>query len=400
MTGVDYGEPVAGTTRLEVGPGLLGRILDGAGRPADGQAPIAARQARDIDGAPAGPVARGRPSDVIETGICAIDALITLVRGQKLPIFSGYGLPAGQLAARIAIGSRVHGATGDNELVVVFAALGVTRHEAEFYRAALAGSGRQHRTASFLNLADEPAIERLQTPRLALTAAEYLAWDEGRDVLVVMTDMTSYCDALREVCAARQELPGRRGHPGDMFRDLGALFERAGRIRGRRGSITQLAVLSVPDDDICHPVPDLAGYRTDGQIVLSRHLDRHGIFPPIDVLPSLSRQASAGTGADRTRDDHRDLADQLYACYARGRQVRDLASVVGAAALGEDARRYLDFADDFERRFVNQGDTRRDITATLDLASDLLARFARHELKRIRQHFLDERHRPAAEAAS
>jgi V/A-type H+/Na+-transporting ATPase subunit B len=390
--------PAGGTSRLEVGPGLLGRTFDGSGRPADGQPPIAARGARDIDGAPLNPVARGHPSDVVETGICAIDALITLVRGQKLAIFSGYGLPAAQLAARIAIGSRVHAATGDDEFVVVFAALGVTRHEAEFYRAALAGSGRQHRTASFLNLPDESAIERLQTPRLALTAAEYLAWDEGRDVLVVMTDMTNYCEALREVCAARQELPGRRGYPSDMYSDLASLFERAGRIRGRAGSITQLAVLSMPDDDISHPIPDLAGYITEGQIVLSRDLDRRGIFPPIDVLASLSRLACAGIGPGRTRDDHRDLADQLCACYARGRQVRDLAAIAGAAALSHDDRRYLDFADDFERRFINQGDARRDIAAALDLGWDLLARFPRRELKRIRPHFLDERHHPAAEA--
>jgi V/A-type H+-transporting ATPase subunit B len=389
-----------GTARLEVGPGLLGRTFDGAGRPADGQPPIVPHEARDLDGAPLNPVARGHPSDVLETGISAIDALITLVRGQKLPIFSGYGLPAARLAARIAIGSRVHGATGDADFVVVFAALGVTRHEAEFYRTALAGSGRQHRTASFLNLADEPAIERLQTPRLALTAAEYLAWEEGRDVLVVMTDMTNYCEALREVSATRQELPGRRGYPSDMYRDLASLFERAGRIRGRPGSITQLAILSMPDDDIGHPIPDLAGYITEGQIVLSRDLDRRGIFPPIDVLSSLSRLASAGIGAGRTRDDHRDLADQLYACYAQGRHVRDLASIVGTAALGEDDRRYLDFADDFEHRFINQGDARRDITATLDLAWDLLARFRRHELKRIRPQFLDERRHPAAGAAA
>ena len=380
--------------------GLLGRTFDGAGRPADSEPPVVPHEARDLGGAPPGPVARGHPSDVVETGISAIDALITLVRGQKLPIFSGYGLPAGQLAARIAMGSRVHGATGGADFAVVFAALGVTRHEAEFYRAALAVSGRQHRTASFLNLADEPAIERLQTPRLALTAAEYLAWEEGRDVLVVMTDLTSYCEALREVCAARQELPGRRGDPSDMYSDLASLVERAGRIRGRRGSITQLAILSMPDDDISHPIPDLAGYITEGQIVLSRDLDRRGIFPPIDVLPSLSRLASAGIGAGRTRDDHRDLADQLYAGYARGRHVRDLASVVGTAGLGEDDRRYLDFADNFEHRFINQGDTRRDMTATLDLAWDLLARFPRHELKRIRPQFLDELHHPAAGAAA
>ena len=389
-----------GTSRLAVGPGLLGRTFDGAGHLADGGPPIVPHEFRDLDGAPLNPVARSHPSEVAETGISAIDALITLVRGQKLPIFSGYGLPAAELAARIATSARVPGGTGEDDFVVVFAALGVTRREAEFYRAAFAGSGRQHRMVAFLNLAEDPAVERLQTPRLALTAAEYLAWDAGLQVLVVMTDMTNYCEALREVSAARQELPGRRGYPSDMYSDLASLFERAGRIHGSRGSITQLAVLTMPDDDISHPIPDLAGYITEGQIVLSRDLDRRGIFPPIDVLPSLSRLASAGIGTGSTRDDHRDLVGQLYACYARGRQVRDLASIVGTAALSEDDRRYLTFAGDFEQRFVNQGPERRSITATLDLAWDLLQRFPRHELKRIRQRFLDSRHQPTADASA
>ena len=319
-------------------------------------------------------MARSHPSEFVETGIWAIDALITLVRGQKLPIFSGYGLPAAELAARIATSARVPGQHGDDDFVVVFAALGVTRREAGFYRAAFAESGREHRMVAFLNLAEDPAIERLQTPRLALTAAEYLAWDAGLQVLVVMTDMTNYCEALREVSAARQELPGRRGYPSDMYSDLASLFERAGRIGGSQGSITQLSVLTMPDD-VSHPIPDLTGYITEGQIVLSRDLDRRGIFPPIDVLPSLSRLMNAGIGDGSTRDDHRDLADQLYACYARGRQVRDLASIVGAAALGEDDRRYLAFADEFEQRLINQGAERRAIGATLDLAWDLLGRF-------------------------
>lgn len=387
-----------GTSRLGVGPGLLGRTFDGAGQPADGGPPITPHEFRDIDGEPINPVARSHPSEFVETGVSAIDALITLVRGQKLPVFSGYGLPAAELAARIATSARVPADDGADDFVVVFAALGVTRREADFYRSAFAESGRQHRMVSFLNLAEDPAIERLQTPRLALTAAEYLAWNAGLQVLVVMTDMTNYCEALREVSAARQELPGRRGYPSDMYSDLASLFERAGRIRGRRGSITQLAVLSMPDDDISHPIPDLAGYITEGQIVLSRELDRRGIFPPVDVLPSLSRLMNAGIGAGSTRDDHRDLADQLYACYARGRQVRDLASIVGTAALGEEDRRYLAFADDFEQRFISQGPDRRGIADTLDLAWDLLARFPAHELKRIRQHILRSRHRPAAEA--
>lgn len=378
-------------SRLAVGPGLLGRTFDGSGQPADSGPPVVPEEFRELDGAPLNPVARSYPSEFVETGISAIDGLITLVRGQKLPIFSGYGLPAAELAARIATSSRVRGQDGKDDFVVVFAALGVTRREAGFYRDAFALSGRQHRMVLFLNLAGDPAIERLQTPRLALTAAEYLAWQAGLQVLVVMTDMTNYCEALREVSAARQELPGRRGYPSDMYSDLAALFERAGRIHGRHGSITQLAVLTMPDDDISHPIPDLAGYITEGQIVLSRDLDRRGIFPPIDVLPSLSRLASAGIGADCTREDHRDLADQLYACYARGRQVRDLAAVVGTAALGEDDHRYLTFAGDFEQRFVHQATGRRDITDTLELAWELLAGFPGHELKRIRQRFLDSR---------
>jgi V/A-type H+/Na+-transporting ATPase subunit B len=385
-----------GTSRIAVGPGLLGRTFDGAGRPADGGPPIIPHEFRDLDGAPLNPVARSHPSEFVETGISAIDALITLVRGQKLPIFSGYGLPAAELAARIATSARVPGQHDDDDFVVVFAALGVTRREAGFYRSAFAESGRQHRMVAFLNLAEDPAIERLHTPRLALTAAEYLAWDAGLQVLVVMTDMTNYCEALREVSAARQELPGRRGYPSDMYSDLASLFERAGRIGGSQGSITQLAVLTMPDDDVSHPIPDLTGYITEGQIVLSRDLDRRGIFPPIDVLPSLSRLMNAGIGDGSTRDDHRNLADQLYACYARGRQVRDLASIVGAAALGEDDRRYLAFADEFEQRLINQGAERRAIGATLDLAWDLLGRFPRHELKRIRQALLDRYHAPTA----
>ena len=389
------------TARLAVGPGLLGRAFDGRGQPADGGPPIVPHEFRDIDGAPLNPVARSHPSEFVETGVSAIDALITLVRGQKLPIFSGYGLPAAELAARIATSARVPGEA--DGFVVVFAALGVTRREAEFYRAAFAGSGRQDRMVQFVNLADDPAIERVATPRLALTAAEYLAWEAGLHVLVVMTDMTNYCEALREISAARQELPGRRGYPGGMYSDLASLFERAGRIHGRPGSVTQLMVLTMPDDDVSHPIPDLTGYITEGQIVLSRDLDRRGIFPPIDVPPSLSRLMNAGIGAGSTRDDHRELADQLYACYARGRHVRDLASIIGTAALGEDDQRYLAFASDFEQRFVHQGAQRRDIAATLDLAWELLHRFPRHELRRIRPAFLDRhhhQHQPAAETTS
>jgi V/A-type H+/Na+-transporting ATPase subunit B len=383
------------THRLAVGPGLLGRAFDGRGRPADGGPPIVPDGLRDISGAPLNPVARSHPSEFVETGISAIDGLTTLVRGQKLPIFSGYGLPAAELAARIASSARVPGETGPEGFVVVFAALGVTRREAEFYRAAFAESGRGQHMVLFVNLAEDPAIERLQTPRLALTAAEYLAWDAGLHVLVVMTDMTNYCEALREISAARQELPGRRGYPSDMYSNLASIFERAGRVHGRRGSITQLAVLTMPDDDVSHPIPDLTGYITEGQVVLSRDLDRRGIFPPIDVLPSLSRLMNAGIGAGSTRDDHRGLADQLYACYARGRRVRDLASIIGTAALGEDDRRYLAFADDFEQRFIGQRAARRGLAETLDLAWELLGRFPRRELTRIQQDHLDRHDFPA-----
>ena len=277
------------TSRLAVGACLLGRVFNGQGQPADGGPPVIPEAFRDINGAPLNPVARSHPSEFVETGISAIDGLATLVRGQKLPIFSGYGLPAAKLAARIATSARVPGDAGGEGFVVVFAALGVTRREAGFYRAAFAASGRQHRMVLFVNLADDPAIERLQTPRLALTAAEYLAWDAGLHVLVVMTDMTNYCEALREISAARQELPGRRGYPSDMYSDLASIFERAGRVHGTPGSITQLAVLTMPDDDVSHPIPDLTGYITEGQIVLERDLDRAGIYPPLNVLPSLSR---------------------------------------------------------------------------------------------------------------
>ena len=382
------------TSRLAVGAGLLGRAFDGQGQPADGGPPVVPRAFRDINGAPLNPVARSNPSEFVETGISAIDGLATLVRGQKLPIFSGYGLPAAELAARIATSARVPGASAGEGFVVVFAALGVTRREAEFYRTTFEASGRQEHMVQFVNLADDPAIERLQTPRLALTAAEYLAWDAGLHVLVVLTDMTNYCEALREISAARQELPGRRGYPSDMYSDLASIFERAGRVHGKPGSITQLAVLTMPDDDISHPIPDLTGYITEGQVVLSRDLDRRGIFPPIDVLPSLSRLMNAGIGARGTRDDHRDVADQLYACYARGRQVRDLASIIGIAALGDSDHRYLSFADDFEQRFIGQGGGRRSVEETLDLAWQLLSRFPRHELTRIRQLHLSRHHAP------
>jgi V/A-type H+/Na+-transporting ATPase subunit B len=368
--------------RVAVGDDLIGRILDGSGTPMDGGPPLRAVEYRDVNGAPINPVARNHPSEFIETGVSAIDGLNTLVRGQKLPIFSGFGLPAAELAAQIASDAAVP-AAGEDAFVVVFAAMGVTQREAAFFRSTFAGSAALERTVLFLNTAEDPAVERLLTPRAALTVAEHLAFDRGRHVLVVLTDITNYCEALRELSAAREEIPGRRGYPGYMYTDLASLFERAGRIRGRAGSVTQVMILSMPDDDITHPIPDLTGYITEGQIVLSRELDRRGISPPIDVLPSLSRLMNAGIGAGKTREDHRAVADQLYAALARGRDLRRLVSIVGEAALSEAERRYLAFADSFEQTLVNQGATRRTIEQTLELAWTLLRDLPPDDLKRI-----------------
>jgi V/A-type H+-transporting ATPase subunit B len=328
------------------------------------------------------PAAREHPSEFIETGISAIDGLNTLVRGQKLPIFSGFGLPAANLAAQIAARARVAGGK-ESSFVVVFAALGITHREASFFRRFIEDSGALGRTVMFLNLADDPTIERLLTPRVALTAAEFLAFEKGLHVLVILTDMTNYCEALREVSTAREEIPGRRGYPGYMYTDLASIYERAGRIRDHEGSITQLVILSMPDDDITHPIPDLTGYITEGQIVLSRELHRKGIDPPIDVLPSLSRLMNAGIGVGKTRTDHRQVADQLYAFYAEGRDLRKLVAIVGEAALSDQDRRSLAFADDFEERFIHQGGAGRSLEETLDLAWSLLDRFAAADLKRI-----------------
>jgi V/A-type H+-transporting ATPase subunit B len=368
------------SARLGVGADLLGRMLDGSGRPIDGGPPVMPEDFWDVNGLPINPAARRYPSEFIETGVSTIDGLNTLVRGQKLPIFSGFGLPAGELASDIAARARVVGS--DDPFVVVFAALGTTQREASFFRQALEASGRLHDTVFFLNLANDPTIERLLTPRLALTTAEYLAFDRGMHVLVILTDMTNYCEALREVSTAREEVPGRRGFPGYMYTDLASIFERAGRLHGHDGSVTQLVILSMPDDDITHPIPDLAGYITEGQIVLSRELARRGIFPPVDVLPSLSRLMNAGIGESRTRADHRPLADQLYALYAAGRDLRELVAIVGEASLSEPDRRLLEFARSFEERFVAQPG-RRSLDQTLDLAWDLLSVFPEDQLKRI-----------------
>ena len=351
------GQPVltrGRAARAGVGADYLGRVLDGAGRPRDGGSEPVPDAYRDVNGLPLNPITRAHPDQFLETGISAIDGLITLVRGQKLPIFSGSGLPANALAARIAAQTRAPG--DDDEVVVIFAAMGVTRREAEFFRTEFLAGGAASSSVLLLNLADDPTIERLLTPRVALTMAEYLAFELDRHVLVVMTDMTAYCEALREISAAREEIPGRRGYPGYMYTDLASLYERAGRVRGGHGSLTQLMILTMPDDDITHPVPDLTGYITEGQIVLSRDLDRQGIAPPIDVLPSLSRLMNAGIGAGKTREDHRGLADQLYACYARGREVRRLMSIVGESGLPPEDRRYLAFAAAFEATYLDQDD--------------------------------------------
>lgn len=377
----------AESARMPVGPGLVGRILDGAGRPVDGGPPLMPESERDLNGLPLNPVARAHPSQFIETGISAIDGLHTLVRGQKLPVFSGFGLPGLELAAQIAESARVRGR--DEGFVVVFGAIGVTEREAAFLRGRFASGPALERSVLFLNLADEPTVERVTCPRAALTAAEYLAFERDLHVLVVLVDMTNYCEALREIAAAREEIPGRRGYPGYMYTDLASLYERAGRIRGRPGSVTQLPIVSMPDDDVTHPIPDLTGYITEGQIVLSRELDRRGIAPPIDVLASLSRLMNAGIGEGKTREDHRGVADQLYAFLARGRELRRLVSIVGEQALSADDRRMLAFADEFERRFVGQGSERRSVDATLDLAWVLLASFPRHELKRIKPELRD-----------
>jgi V/A-type H+-transporting ATPase subunit B len=370
--------------RTGVGLDYLGRVLDGTGRPRDGLPEPVPTAWADVNGQAINPVARDHPDQMIETGLSAIDVLLTLVRGQKLPIFSGYGLPADQLAARIAADARVPGDGPDGEgFAVVFAAMGVTRRTADYFVEQLTGGPSRDRSVLLLNLAEDPAVERILTPRVALTIAEHLAFVEGLHVLVVLTDLTSYCEALREVSAAREELPGRRGYPGYMYTDLSTIYERAGRIRGRPGSLTQLPVLTMPDDDVTHPVPDLTGYITEGQVVLSRGLHAAGRTPPVDVLPSLSRLMNAGIGAGRTRGDHRALADQLYALHARGVEVRRLLSIVGEAALSDDDRAALAFSDRFEREFVGQGAARRTVAESLDLVWDLLRPFDDAALTRV-----------------
>jgi V/A-type H+-transporting ATPase subunit B len=384
-TEVRFLEEVA---RIDVSDELLGRVMNGTGVPIDGGAPIVPEVRLEITGSPINPYSREQPADFIETGISAIDGLNTLVRGQKLPIFSGSGLPANQLAAQVVRQSRV---ISGEEFAVVFGAMGITHREASYFMQQFEETGALERVVFFLNLADDPTVERLLTPRAALTVAEYLAFEKDMQVLVVLSDMTNYCEALREVSTAREEVPGRRGYPGYMYTDLSMLYERAGRIKGRKGSVTQLPILSMPDDDITHPIPDLTGYITEGQIVLSRQLHRRAVYPPIDALPCLSRLMNLGIGADKTREDHRAVANQLYAAYAQGRDLRKLVAIVGEEALSEIDRAYLHFADGFEDRFIGQGDEGRSIEETLDLGWELMAGLPMGELKRVRD-FIETYH--------
>ncbi|EOI00651.1 V-type ATP synthase beta chain [Enterococcus moraviensis ATCC BAA-383] len=374
---------------LGVSEDMVGRIFDGLGRPKDNGPEILPEKNLDINGEVINPVARDYPDEFIQTGISAIDHLNTLVRGQKLPVFSGSGLPHKELAAQIARQANV--LNSDEEFAVVFAAIGITFEEAEFFMEDFRQTGAIDRSVMFMNLANDPAIERIATPRMALTAAEYLAYEKGMHVLVIMTDMTNYCEALREISAARREVPGRRGYPGYLYTNLATLYERAGRIRGLKGSVTQIPILTMPEDDKTHPIPDLTGYITEGQIILSRELYKSGIQPPIDVLPSLSRLKDKGTGEGKTRIDHAPTMNQLFAAYAQGKQAKELAVVLGESALSDVDKIYAKFADRFEKEYVNQGFyTNRSIDETLDLGWELLSMLPRTELKRIKDDMLDE----------
>lgn len=374
---------------LAVSEEMLGRVFDGMGRPRDGGAPIIPDKKMNINGQPINPVARDYPNEFIETGISAIDGLNTLVRGQKLPVFSMSGLPHAELAAQIARQARVKGS--DGKFAVVFAAVGITFEEADFFISDFRKTGAIERAVMFVNLANDPAIERIATPRMALTAAEYLAYEKDMHVLVITTDITNYAEALREVSAARKEVPGRRGYPGNLYTDLASMYERAGRIVGKKGSITQIPILTMPEDDKTHPIPDLTGYITEGQIILSRELYKKGITPPIDVMPSLSRLKDKGIGAGKTREDHADTMNQLFSAYAQGKEAKELSSILGESALTETDKKFARFAEEFEKRYVSQGfDTGRTIEQTLDLGWELLSMLPRAELKRIRDAYLDK----------
>lgn len=390
-TGVDRSASVrflGEAMKMPVAKEMLGRVLSGAGEPIDGGAPIVPDKELDIEGAAINPWARDNPSDFIETGISTIDGMNTLVRGQKLPIFSAAGLPHNDIALQIARQAKV---TGENDqFAVVFIAMGITNEEKQTFMHEFERTGALKRAVVFLNLADDPAVERIVTPRLGLTTAEYLAFELGMQVLVIMTDVTNYCEALRQVSAAREEVPGRRGYPGYMYTDLAQLYERAGRIKDKSGSITQIPILSMPGDDITHPIPDLSGYITEGQIVLSRELHRNGIYPPVNVSSSLSRLMNSGIGKGKTREDHKAVSDQLYAAYAEGKDLRGLVAIVGKDSLSEKDRKFLDFADLFEDRVVRQGhDEDRSIETTLNISWDILTELDEDQLTRIDRKYIE-----------
>lgn len=368
---------------------MLGRVFDGMGNPRDGGALVIPEKVLDINGEPINPAARNYPDEFIQTGVSAIDGLNTLVRGQKLPVFSMSGLPHAELAAQIARQAKVRGT--DGKFAVVFAAIGITFEEAQYFVDDFKKTGAIERTVLFTNLANDPAVERIATPRMALTCAEYLAFDCGMHVLVIMTDITNYAEALREVSAARREVPGRRGYPGYLYTDLATMYERAGRIRGCEGSITQIPILTMPEDDKTHPIPDLTGYITEGQIILSRDLYKKGINPPIDVLPSLSRLKDKGIGKGKTREDHADTMNQLFSAYARGKESKELSAILGEAALSDADKLFAKFAEEFEKLYINQGfDANRTVEETLDLGWELLKILPVGELKRIRQAYIDK----------
>ncbi|MBU2590978.1 MAG: V-type ATP synthase subunit B [Nitrospinota bacterium] len=381
---------------LGVSEDMLGRIFDGMGRPIDDGPKIIPDKLVDVNGSPINPYARDYPSEFIQTGISTIDGLNTLVKGQKLPIFSGSGLPHSRLGAQIARQAKVLGK--DEEFAVVFAAMGITFDEYEFFRNDFQQTGALDRAVLFVNLANDPAVERIATPRMALTAAEYLAYEKGMHVLVILTDMTNYCEALREVSAARKEIPGRRGFPGYLYTDLSTIYERAGRVKGKSGSITQIPILTMPEDDKTHPVPDLTGYITEGQIILGRAMQNKGIYPPIDVLPCLSRLRDKGIGEGKTREDHSGWSSQLFASYARGKEAEELSVILGESALSEQDQQYLKFASEFEKKFLQQGDYEdRSIADTLQIGWELLSILPKSELKRVKVEHI-EKYLPKAEA--
>ena len=390
--GRDSGVRFTGETiKMPVGREMLGRILSGGGKPIDGGPEIVPEKRLDITGAAINPYARGMPAEFIQTGISTIDGTNTLVRGQKLPIFSAAGLPHNNVALQIARQAKVPGST--ETFAVVFAAMGITKEEANYFMQDFERTGALERAVVFLNLADDPAVERIITPRLALTTAEYLAFELGMHVLVILTDMTNYCEALRQIGAAREEVPGRRGYPGYMYTDLACIYERAGMIKGQKGSVTQIPILTMPGDDITHPIPDLTGYITEGQIVVNRDLHRKGIYPPINVLPSLSRLMNLGIGKGHTREDHKKVSDQMYAGYAEGNDLRGLVAIVGKDALSERDRLLLEFADLFENRFVRQGyDEDRTIEDTLNLGWELLSSLPVEQLTRIDRDLINKYH--------